>query len=682
MSASAIDVDAGSIDLFDLDGPEVETTRNEAFAEASVTADQAFGELASSEEVTNVNAAANSNVVATTADATTAEPAAYAEYIVLNGEDNDAILEDNGNLLDDLVQLRSVNGTFETIVFRLPTHQLVIDLGAGTDSLTVSGLELGTLTADVFINGQEGNDSITLNSLKTLNNVYVQNMDGDNSLTARQLEVGGNFFINDGDGNHTVSIGGTIEGDVNIGSTDGESVIRLGDRAALGYGQFGGSVVINSGGEGLDKIELTGLISDDFYIDAGDGDFKLSSIFSSVRGALFTTVDNGDSTIFLGDFSAGEDSYFMNHNGDTDTWLTATFFGNGLTIQNGLGFDELRLDGTKISTGGSEPGLLTVNNGDGGSSTLLNQSERLFSLWIGEFYLHNGLGTDTIDFNIRERDLFGTFHANNGDGDMTIEISGNSTIDSLTLLSGEGNDQILIDEVRIQNDLVIDTGLGDRNIEVEGADVQGNTDISAAIETATVYGSGDDEIFASLGNNIIDGGNGDDVLVVYEGVREDYTITYEADGRVIVEGPGLNGTTVRNELTNVERILFNDGPVSLNSSGTDESPLTVGTDGDDWISLQEPGGNVEAGDGDDFIYAPFGELNEIDGGAGTDTLVIYEGVQSDYIIRRPSASLLVEIEGPGLNRSKVTHRLTDVEYILFNDGLVQIADLEVTQETV
>src|SRR5262249_36260704 len=35
--------------------------------------------------------------------------------------DNQAVLEDNGNLTDGLVQLRTSNGTFETVVFSNPT---------------------------------------------------------------------------------------------------------------------------------------------------------------------------------------------------------------------------------------------------------------------------------------------------------------------------------------------------------------------------------------------------------------------------------------------------------------------------------------------------------------------------------------------------------------------------------
>jgi len=639
-----------------------------------------FLPLAASDDGVNLIAAAQATdgpeAVANNAAAVVA---AYSEYLVLNGDDNQAVLEDNGNSLDDLVQLRSVNGTFETVVFRLPTDVLVIDMGDGNDSLVVNGLELGSLTANVFIYGQGGDDSVALNGLTTLNDVYVNDLDGDNTFRSARMDIGGSLYINDGDGNQSVLVRGTVNGDVFIASTNGDSGVNVGS-PGIESSLVRGSVVIDNHGVGSDVIRLSGRIDGNFYINASDGNFSLNSIFSSVGGSLFTNVDSGDSTIFLGDFSAAEESYFISAEGDTNTWLTMASFGDGLTIRNGLGFDDLRLDATSILNADSEfaPGLLTVNNGDGGSSTALNRNQRIFALRIGEVQLNNGLGTDTIEINLRERDTLGAFYANNGDGDTTVDITGDSTMQAATFVSGEGTDVFSLDGIDIENALIINTGSGERTVDIQNAEV-GDLQISGSSTVEIVYGAGDDAIYAPVGNNIIDGGGGNDVLVVYQGTSADYDISYEADGRVIVEGPGLNGTTVRNELINVERILFNDGEIFLDDQGGEDPPTILGTDGNDYIAVSERGGNVEAGDGDDTIYAPISQtVNEIDGGAGTDTLVVYEGARADYTLRRRSESLFVELEGPGLNGSTVINHLTDVEYILFTDGLVNVADLEIT----
>ncbi|HAD60625.1 MAG TPA: hypothetical protein DCG12_15375, partial [Planctomycetaceae bacterium] len=54
-----------------------------------------------------------------------------------------------------------------------------------------------------------------------------------------------------------------------------------------------------------------------------------------------------------------------------------------------------------------------------------------------------------------------------------------------------------------------------------------------------------------------------------------------------------------------------------------------GSDAADWISADENDNTINALGGDDSIYAPLGN-NLIDGGAGLDTLVIYEGVADDF----------------------------------------------------
>ena len=74
---------------------------------------------------------------------------------------------------------------------------------------------------------------------------------------------------------------------------------------------------------------------------------------------------------------------------------------------------------------------------------------------------------------------------------------------------------------------------------------------------------GDDEIYASQGENLIDGGSGFDTLIIYEGLRSDYAITSLANGSTRIVGPGINGITFINELLNVERIVFNDADIRL-----------------------------------------------------------------------------------------------------------------------
>ena len=74
---------------------------------------------------------------------------------------------------------------------------------------------------------------------------------------------------------------------------------------------------------------------------------------------------------------------------------------------------------------------------------------------------------------------------------------------------------------------------------------------------------GNDEIHAPIGNNFVDGGEGIDTLVIYQGVRADYQLIANADGTVTIIGPGLNTANVVYQLNDVEQVAFNDGVFAI-----------------------------------------------------------------------------------------------------------------------
>lgn len=169
---------------------------------------------------------------------------------------------------------------------------------------------------------------------------------------------------------------------------------------------------------------------------------------------------------------------------------------------------------------------------------------------------------------------------------------------------------------------------------------------------------GDDEIYAPIGNNTIDGGTGTDTFVIYEGNQFQFSVVKYADGVVVIEGPGLNGQINTNQLKNVERIQFNDSILQVaNIPVTGEPPVeppvepplagVTGTDASEWISGTDENDFIDAKGGDDEIYAPIGN-NFVFGGSGTDTFVVYEGNASEYEVVK-YADGVVQVTGPGLN---------------------------------
>ena len=140
-------------------------------------------------------------------------------------------------------------------------------------------------------------------------------------------------------------------------------------------------------------------------------------------------------------------------------------------------------------------------------------------------------------------------------------------------------------------------------IEIEGTDA-GEWISGTDAENIINAGGGNDEIHAPIGNNVIDGGAGYDSLVIYEGVRDDYQISIDADGNSVIEGPGGNGQTVRNVIMNVEQVIFNDGWATVEELRED-APVDPGdpddpTDpdhGDDDPSISGKSGSGKSGSG-------------------------------------------------------------------------------------
>ena len=179
---------------------------------------------------------------------------------------------------------------------------------------------------------------------------------------------------------------------------------------------------------------------------------------------------------------------------------------------------------------------------------------------------------------------------------------------------------------------------------------------------------GNDEIYAPLGNNNIDGGEGNDILYVYEGKRSDYVLERLEDGRMRLQGIGLNNEVVTNTLKDVERISFQDGVVWI---GDERPTVQEGSDHCDWLTGFEFTDLIQAFGGNDSIYAPEG-VTEIDGGDGFDTLIVYEGNQADYeVTREPDGA--IRIVGPGLNGGIVENTLRNIERVMFNDRSLDLS---------
>jgi subtilisin-like proprotein convertase family protein len=88
--------------------------------------------------------------------------AGTAAAIVYNlpGTDDQAVLEDVAPV--GMMRLRSVNGTFETTTFSVPTNSLSINLGGGDDVLEVRSFDSMWTAPNIHLDGQVGLDEIRI----------------------------------------------------------------------------------------------------------------------------------------------------------------------------------------------------------------------------------------------------------------------------------------------------------------------------------------------------------------------------------------------------------------------------------------------------------------------------------------------------------------------------------------
>lgn len=217
----------------------------------------------------------------------------------LPSTDDNAILEDEGIAGNNILQLRSINNTFETTVFKNPTSSLTINLFDGNDTMQFSSIAPALdLTATLLIDGNADNDIILLNGpVNLVSNSATMFAETVNVSSA--FQTAGNITIN-ASGVITGSAGGLLQGsnvNLNTGTSIGTAVnpvnLNAGTLNAVSTGV--GSIFLNE----LDSVTVQNI-----NVPAGDatlvaqGTVFLNTVtasglisISSVNAAI---VDNND----------------------------------------------------------------------------------------------------------------------------------------------------------------------------------------------------------------------------------------------------------------------------------------------------------------------------------------------------------------------------------------------------
>jgi Ca2+-binding RTX toxin-like protein len=210
------------------------------------------------------------------------------------------------------------------------------------------------------------------------------------------------------------------------------------------------------------------------------------------------------------------------------------------------------------------------------------------------------------------------------------------------ILGGEGNDWLGLDGGGNANGNVLDGGNGD---DVVGATAStnwllggnGNDQLRVNGNSNTLEGgAGDDQLQVKGDANTLDGGTGNDSLFVssgnennlFAGVGNDW-LGVGGDFHRLSGGDGSDWIGA----TGLGHALFGDGGNDT-LFGVGDIHTLIGGEGDDWLGVSGNTNGLFGGTGNDYL-AGTGDFNGFDGGLGNDQMVAAAGHTGGFYVFHP-----------------------------------------------
>ena len=492
--------------------------------------------------------------------------------------------------------------------------------GGGNDTITISGPNADTLNGgtgnDILkgglgqdtINGDAGDDQITM--LVTAGNQdTIDAGDDTDTLVLSGVVPGDHVVVVDlsSPTDQVVSIGGTLDDTLTQVNFENLTATGIGSSVTV-IGSDGDNVIIGS--NGTDNI------------DGGAGNDTITG------GAGGDTLDGGigNDTLIGG---TGNDTYTVDSVGDvvtevliagTDKVFSSIDYTLGANVEN-LELTGSALNGTgnglaNVITGNSGVNILT---GGAGNDTYIVQNDAdsvVENLNAGIDLVQSAAASFTLGANVEKLTLIDSTDINGTGNALANVITGNSGHNTLSgeagsdkLIGGDGDDLLL---GGLGNDILIggngvdnlDGGAGPDNMAGGANDDTYTVNSAGDVVTETLI-AGTDTVFATL----------------------NYTLGANVENLELT-GSALNGTG--NALANV--ITGNNGHNRL--SGLAGNDQLDGGDGNDILTGGLGEDSVNGGVGDDQItlLVTAGNVDTIDAGADTDTLVLSGVVPGDHVV--------------------------------------------------
>ncbi|MGF2037014.1 MAG: beta strand repeat-containing protein [Nostoc sp. CmiVER01] len=572
--------------------------------------------------------------------------------ILRGGTGNDTLIGGVGNdtLIGDAGDNSLVGGTGDdNLNVNNSQGNNLLSGGDGNDNLLASGYYFvmrgsiipgldSPIIGNNTLNGGAGDDNLSADS-STGNNT-LNGGAGDDSLSA-DYSIGNNL-LSGGAGNDSLKIGISITDPY----TDPSSLVTqtvdggIGDDSLSGnyYNATAGitstfNTTTNIGSittptnlvsyKNIEQLNITGTQYDDLIVGSNGND-----TLSTGNGGN-DTIDGGkgDDLLFGLDYTYAT-AITSTFNAITNTGLI-TVGTNRLSYKNierldisGTEYDDLIVgsNGNDTLNGGSYGGNDTIDGGKGDdlvSVHYYNPTQGITSTFNAT--TNTGLITDSTNRvsykNIEQLDISDTEYDDNivgSNGNDTLSTgSGNDTIDG-----GKGDDLLSVNDgsatqgITTSFNAITNTGLitdGTNRISYKNIE---RLNISGTQYDDLIVGSNGNDTLNGVnsGNDTIDGGKGDDLLLLYYSSTKGITTTFNATSNI----GSITSSTNRVSYKNIER---------LDISGTNYDDLIVGNNGNDTLSGEGGNDTIIGGAGNDTLIASSYSGNSIlYGGEGNDSL--------------------------------------------------------------
>ncbi len=429
----------------------------------------------------------------------------------------------------------TVNGQPTPQLFPGVTKNVVLALGAGTNSVTVIDVKL---PRDLIMSaGPSGTLDVTVHRSRVKKRVFADTAGGVLKVLLSQSVIGRRVQFTGGAASDELSLLANVEvrGDVEFSGGGTDDVLDLGESHVRGGVEFTGGA-----GDDVAHVMISG-VEGQLRFDGGDGEDNFQSDRSqiggparlsfganddscflsetSILGSLSVALGDGTNDVLTTHFSVEGNSKFTG--GANDDHLDgndSVRFGGALKVDlgagaNSIGFDGVAVEGSLRAKGGIGLDAYTLADsvvvGDArlqpspGASILVDTvaidttsflrglrilapSAAIASLddsrVAGSLVLRFGLGTNS--FTATDT-VTGGVNAIGADGPDTVQISNTSVLSDFVAKLGNGANFVRLIDCGVAGDVTVRTGSGDDTIEFDDANIVGKTDVNTGTGTDT-----------------------------------------------------------------------------------------------------------------------------------------------------------------------------------------------------